>query len=62
MKRKRKLRSHTYVYAHGFEAGALKKHSVWKRVRRTTAKPRAAGRPETARKVRAKHEAGGSWK
>ena len=60
MKRKRKLQSHTYVYAHGFEAGTLKKHSVWKRARRTAAEPGAAGRPEARRKGRAKHAAGGA--
>jgi hypothetical protein len=60
MKRKRKLRSLTYVYVRGFEAGTLKKHSVWKRVRRTAAEPGAAGGPEAGRKRRAKHEAGGA--
>jgi hypothetical protein len=60
MKRKRKLRSLTYVYAHGFEAGTLQKHTVWKRARRTTtAGPGATAGPEAGRKARAKHAAGG---
>ena len=60
MKRKRKLRSLTYVYVRGFEAGALQKHTVLKRARRAAAGAGAAGRPETARKVRAKHKARGA--
>ena len=59
MKRKRKLPSLTYVYAHGIETGTMHKHSVWKRVRRMAAGPGAAGGPGAGRKVRAKHAAGG---
>ena len=60
MKRKRKLRSLTYVYAHGFEAGTLHKHAVWKRTRRTVAKTRTAGGSGAGRKGCAKHVAGGA--
>jgi hypothetical protein len=59
MKRKRKLQSLTYVYAHGIEIGTMHKHPVWKRARRTAAEPNASGGPEAGRKVRARHAAGG---
>jgi hypothetical protein len=58
-KRKRKLQSLTYVYAHGIETGTMHKHLVWKRARRTAAKPNASGGPEAGQKARAKHAAGG---
>jgi hypothetical protein len=59
MKRKRKLQSLTYVYAHGIETGTMHKHPVWKRARRMAAEPGASGGSGAGGKVRAKHAAGG---
>ena len=59
MKRKRKLRSHTYVYAHGFESGTLHRHMVWKKAHRTVAEAGVTDGPEAGQKARAKHAAGG---
>jgi len=61
MTQERKLRSLTYVYACGFEAAALQKHAVRKRVRRTAMEPGAADGPEARRKGRAKHDKGVAW-
>jgi hypothetical protein len=59
MKRKRKLRSLTYVYAHGIETGTLHKHTMWKKAHRTATELGAAAGPEAGRTGRAKYAAGG---
>jgi hypothetical protein len=58
MKRKRKLRPLTYVYARGFEIVTLQKTTARKRARATAAEPGAAGAPVAGWKERAKHHAG----
>jgi len=56
MKRKRRLRSLTYAYAHGVEAATPQEHTLWKRARWTAVEPRATDGLEAGRKWRAKHD------